>query len=35
VFAWRLPRLRVEARELIIAQTMTGGSPPEEMTSRL
>jgi MFS family permease len=35
VFASRLPRLRVAARELIIAQTMTGGSPPEEMTSRI
>jgi hypothetical protein len=28
----RLPRLRGEARELIVAQEMAGGDPPAEMT---
>lgn len=33
-FFWmRLPMLRGEARQLIIAQQMSGGSPPEEMTA--
>jgi MFS family permease len=34
LFALRLPRLRGEARQLIIAQGMLGGEPPEEMTTR-
>jgi MFS family permease len=33
LFALRLPRLRGAARQLIIAQQMSGGSPPEEMTA--
>ena len=32
VFAARLPSLRVEARELIVAQSLAGGDPPAEMT---
>jgi MFS family permease len=33
-FFWvRLPTLRGEARQLIIAQQMSGGSPPEEMNA--
>lgn len=33
-FFWRrLPMLRGEARQLIVAQQMSGGSPPEEMTA--
>jgi MFS family permease len=31
-FSLQLPRIRVEARKLIIAQAMTGGEPAEEMT---
>lgn len=34
VFARKLPGIRVEARELIIAQGMFGGEPAAEMTSR-
>ncbi len=34
IFALRLPTLRGEARELIIAQGMAGGDPPEHMTAR-
>ena len=34
VFGMNLPNVRDQARELILAQTMTGGSPAEEMTSR-
>jgi len=34
LFAWRLPGLRVQARQLIIAQGMAGGEPPEEMNIR-
>lgn len=34
VFARQLPGIRVEARELIIAQGMSGGEPAAEMTSR-
>ncbi len=34
LFASRLPRLRVQARQLIIAQGMAGGEPPEEMNIR-
>jgi len=33
LFWRRLPRLRGAARRLIIAQQMSGGSPPEEMTA--
>jgi MFS family permease len=32
-FAMRLPKVRVEARRLILAQTMVGGEPPQEETS--
>jgi MFS family permease len=31
-FAFKLPALRVEARELIVASQMAGGTPAEEMT---
>jgi MFS family permease len=31
VFRQRLPKLRIEARQLIIAQGMAGGEPPQEM----
>ena len=31
-FSVQLPKIRVEARRLIIAQAMAGGEPPEEMT---
>jgi len=34
VFASRLPGVRVQARQLIIAQGMAGGEPPEEMNVR-
>jgi MFS family permease len=33
---WRyLPKIRVEARELLVAQGIAGGEPAQEMTSRL
>jgi MFS family permease len=32
VFSFHLPKLRNEARELIVAQEMAGGDPPAEMT---
>jgi len=35
LFWLRLPSFRVEARRLIVAQAMTGGDPPEEMTARV
>ena len=35
IFGSRLPALRVQAQQLIIAQGMEGGSPPEEMTARV
>jgi MFS family permease len=35
LFGLRLPTIGVEARQLILAQTMAGGEPPEEMTTRL
>jgi MFS family permease len=35
LFWLRLPGFRVEARRLIVAQAMTGGDPPEEMTARV
>jgi MFS family permease len=34
IFGLRLPALRVEARQLIIAQSVAGGDPPDEMTAR-
>jgi MFS family permease len=34
-FGAQLPKIRVEARRLIVAQTMAGGEPPVEMTSRV
>jgi MFS family permease len=36
--AWfyaQLPKIRIEARRLIIAQTVAGGEPPQEMTAPL
>ena len=33
-FGMHLPKFRGQARELVLAQGMTGGSPAEEMTSR-
>ena len=33
VFGLRLPSLRAEAREIIVALQMAGGDPPEEMTT--
>jgi MFS family permease len=35
LFGINLPKIRVEARRLIIAQTMAGGDPPGEMTARV
>jgi len=32
-FAVQLPKIRVEARQLIVAQSMAGGEPSEEMTA--
>ena len=34
-FALQLPKIRVEARRLIIAQQMAGGEPAEEMTAEV
>ncbi len=34
IFARRLPGLRTQARQLIIAQGMAGGEPPEQMNAR-
>ena len=34
IFSRHLPRLRVEARQLILAQATAGGEPPGNMTSR-
>ena len=34
LFARNLPKIRVEARQLIIAQGMAGGEPVEEMSAR-
>jgi hypothetical protein len=31
-FSVQLPKIRVEARKLIIAQALAGGEPAEEMT---
>ncbi len=35
LFGLRLPNIRVEARQLILAQAVAGGEPPEEMTTRV
>jgi hypothetical protein len=35
VASMQLPKIRVEARELIVAQAMAGGEPAEEMTARV
>ena len=35
LFWLRLPSFRVEARRLIVAQAVTGGDPPEQMTARV
>jgi MFS family permease len=35
IFGLRLPKLRVEARRLIVAQGMVGGEPAQEMTTPL
>jgi hypothetical protein len=32
-FGMQLPKIRVEARKLIVAQAMAGGAPAEEMTA--
>lgn len=34
-FGLKLPKVRVEARRLIVAQTMAGGDPAEEMNARI
>ena len=34
-FATQLPKIRAEARELMVAQAMASGDPPEEMTTRV
>lgn len=34
-FGYNLPKIRVKARELIIAQGMVGGEPAQEMTTRM
>jgi hypothetical protein len=35
LFGTQLPHIRAEARRLIVAQTMAGGEPATEMTSRI
>jgi MFS family permease len=35
LFGLQLPKIRVEARQLIVAQSMTAGAPSEEMTARV
>jgi MFS family permease len=35
LFFFYLPKIRVEARQLIVAQEVAGGEPSEEMTARL
>jgi hypothetical protein len=32
IFRWRLPRLRSQARQLIVALESSGGNPPDEAT---
>jgi predicted MFS family arabinose efflux permease len=34
-FRMQLPKIRVEARQLIMAQAISGGAPAEEMTTRV
>jgi hypothetical protein len=34
IFARNLPKIRVQARQLIIAQGLAGGEPAQEMTAR-
>jgi MFS family permease len=34
-FSTQLPKIRIEARQLILAQAMVGGEPAEEMTARI
>ena len=34
IFARNLPKIRVQARELIIAQGLAGGDPAQELTAR-
>jgi len=35
LFARNLPKIRIEARELLVAQGMAGGEPAEQMTARI
>ena len=35
VFGWKWPAMRGEARQLIVAQGMRGGEPPEEMNGQV
>jgi MFS family permease len=35
LFWLRLPKIRIEARRLIVAQAIAGGDPAEEMTARV
>jgi MFS family permease len=35
LFGLHLPKIRIEARQLIIAQAMAGGDPPEEMNAQV
>jgi MFS family permease len=35
LFGMNLPKIRTEARQLIIAQAVAGGEPSEEMTARI
>ena len=34
-FSTQLPKIRIEARQLIIAQSMSGGAPAEQMSARV
>jgi MFS family permease len=34
IFGMRLPKIRAEARRLIVAQEMVGGEPVQEMTAQ-
>jgi hypothetical protein len=35
IFGFKWPALRPAARQLVIAQQMTGGTPAQEMTARV
>jgi MFS family permease len=35
LFGFHLPKIRIEARQLIVAQAVAGGEPAEEMTARV